>query len=161
MNMNILSAFVLGLALSASAVAESLPVIAVKPHAVDLTFPSEAVVEAIQQATVGAQVPGRVLEVKADAGQTVKKGDVLMRIDGREAAEAEARATQMVSDSIQGGNVQAINYFVAQKYIDALGKLASANNSKVILMPLEASQVIGAVGGIGEIVKATFDNKKG
>ncbi|MCB1655272.1 MAG: SPFH/Band 7/PHB domain protein, partial [Pseudomonadales bacterium] len=54
----------------------------------------------------------------------------------------------------------AINYFVAQKYIDALGKLASANNSKVILMPLEASQVIGAVGGIGEIVKATFDNKK-
>ena len=51
MNMNILSAFVLGLALSASAVAESLPVIAVKPHAVDLTFPSEAVVEAIQFAT--------------------------------------------------------------------------------------------------------------
>lgn len=93
MNMNILSAFVLGLALSASAVAESLPVIAVKPHAVDLTFPSEAVVEAIQQATVGAQVPGRVLEVKADAGQTVKKGDVLMRIDAREAAEA-ARAAE-------------------------------------------------------------------
>ena len=93
MNMNILSAFVLGLALSASAVAESLPVIAVKPHAVDLTFPSEAVVEAIQQATVGAQVPGRVLEVKADAGQSVKKGDVLMRIDAREAAEA-ARAAE-------------------------------------------------------------------
>ncbi len=93
MNMNILSAFVLGLALSASAVAESLPVIAVKPHAVDLTFPSEAVVEAIQQATVGAQVPGRVLEVKADAGQVVKKGDVLMRIDAREAAEA-ARAAE-------------------------------------------------------------------
>src|SRR5450830_1683475 len=76
-------------------------------------------------------------------------------------AEAEARATQVVSEAIATGNVQAINYFVAQKYIDALGKLASANNSKVILMPLEASQVIGAVGGIGEIVKATFDNKKG
>ena len=75
-------------------------------------------------------------------------------------AEAEARATQVVSEAIATGNVQAINYFVAQKYIDALGKLASANNSKVILMPLEASQVIGAVGGIGEIVKATFDNKK-
>ena len=75
-------------------------------------------------------------------------------------AEAEARATQVVSEAIATGNVQAINYFVAQKYIDALGKLASANNSKVILMPLEASQVIGAVGGIGEIVKATFDSKK-
>ena len=66
----------------------------------------------------------------------------------------------MVSDAIASGNVQAINYFVAQKYIDALGQLASANNSKVILMPLEASQVIGAVGGIGEIVKATFAGEK-
>jgi regulator of protease activity HflC (stomatin/prohibitin superfamily) len=72
-------------------------------------------------------------------------------------AEAEARATQVVSEAIAAGDVQAINYFVAQKYIDALGKLASANNSKVILMPLEASQMIGAIGGIGEIVKATFD----
>jgi regulator of protease activity HflC (stomatin/prohibitin superfamily) len=75
-------------------------------------------------------------------------------------AEAEAQATKVVSEAIAGGNVQAVNYFVAQKYIDALGKLASANNSKVILMPLEASSMIGAVGGIGEIVKATFDNKK-
>lgn len=77
-------------------------------------------------------------------------------------AEAEARATQVVSEAIANGNVQAINYFVAQKYVDALGKLASANNSKVILMPLEASQIIGSVAGIGEIVKATFDsnNKK-
>ncbi|WP_439860560.1 SPFH domain-containing protein [Pseudomonas sp. MBLB4136] len=72
------------------------------------------------------------------------------------AAAAEAEATRVVSDAIASGNVQAVNYFVAQKYVDALGKLASANNSKVILMPLEASQVIGAVGGIGEIVKATF-----
>ena len=77
------------------------------------------------------------------------------------AAQAEAEATRVVSEAIAGGNVQAVNYFVAQKYVEALGKLASASNSKVILMPLEASQVIGAVGGIGEIVKATFDNKKG
>ncbi|WP_296260910.1 MULTISPECIES: SPFH domain-containing protein [unclassified Pseudomonas] len=72
-------------------------------------------------------------------------------------AEAEARATQVVSEAIAAGDVHAINYFVAQKYIDALGKLSAANNSKVILMPLEASQMIGAIGGIGEIVKATFD----
>jgi regulator of protease activity HflC (stomatin/prohibitin superfamily) len=76
------------------------------------------------------------------------------------AAGAEAEATRMVSAAIAAGNVQAINYFVAQKYIDALGQLASANNSKVVLMPLEASQMIGAVGGIGEIVKATFGNEK-
>ncbi|MGE8497131.1 MAG: SPFH domain-containing protein [Pseudomonas sp.] len=76
------------------------------------------------------------------------------------AATAEAEATRVVSDAIASGNVQAINYFVAQKYIDALGQVASANNSKVIMMPLEASQMIGAVGGIGEIVKATFGGEK-
>ncbi|BAN51162.1 SPFH domain-containing protein [Metapseudomonas resinovorans] len=77
------------------------------------------------------------------------------------AAKAEAEATRVVSDAIAQGSVQAVNYFVAQKYVEALGNLASANNSKVVLMPLEASQVIGAVGGIGEIVRATFDSKKG
>ena len=117
MNMNILSAFVLGLALSASAVAESLPVIAVKPHAVDLTFPSEAVVEAIQQATVGAQVPGRVLEVKADAGQVVKKGDVLMRIDAREAAEA-ARAAEAQYANVRV-HYERTKSLVAQKFMSA------------------------------------------
>ena len=59
-------------------------------------------------------------------------------------------------EAMASGNVQAVNYFVAQKYVDALGQLAASNNSKIVLMPLEASQVIGAVGGIGEIVKATF-----
>lgn len=117
MNMNILSAFVLGLALSASAVAESLPVIAVKPHAVDLTFPSEAVVEAIQQATVGAQVPGRVLEVKADAGQVVKKGDVLMRIDAREAAEAARAAEAQYANARV--NYERTRSLVAQKFMSA------------------------------------------
>lgn len=76
-------------------------------------------------------------------------------------AEAEAKATRVVSEAIANGNVQAVNYFVAQKYVDALGQLASSNNSKIVLMPLEASQVIGAVGGIGEIVKATFGDSKG
>ena len=117
MNMNILSAFVLGLVLSASAVAESLPVIAVKPHAVDLTFPSEAVVEAIQQATVGAQVPGRVLEVKADAGQVVKKGDVLMRIDAREAAEAARAAEAQYANARV--NYERTKSLVAQKFMSA------------------------------------------
>jgi len=71
-------------------------------------------------------------------------------------AQAEANATRMVSDAIAGGNVQAINYFVAQKYIDALGKFATAPNQKILFMPLEASSVIGAIGGITEIAKEAF-----
>lgn len=95
MNANILRPFVISLffGLTVAFAAEPLPVITVKPHAVDLAFPAESLVEAVQQATVGAQIAGRVLEVKADAGQSVKKGDVLMRIDGRESAEA-ARAAE-------------------------------------------------------------------
>ena len=79
-------------ALSWSARAADLPIVVVQPHAVALGFPAEAVVEAVQQATVAAQVPGRVVEVRADAGQRVNKGDVLLRIDAREAAEAVAAA---------------------------------------------------------------------
>ncbi|MGQ0664560.1 MAG: SPFH domain-containing protein [Pseudomonadota bacterium] len=72
------------------------------------------------------------------------------------AAQAEARATTVVSEAIATGNVQAINYFVAQKYIEALGKIASAPNQKVILMPLEAASVIGAIAGVAEIAREAF-----
>lgn len=69
-------------------------------------------------------------------------------------AQAEAKATYMVSEAIAKGNAQAINYFVAQKYVDALGQLAAADNSKVILMPLEASSVIGSIEGVSELIKS-------
>lgn len=69
------------------------------------------------------------------------------------AAEAEATATTRVSEAIAGGDVQAINYFIAQSYVEALGKIASADNEKVILMPLEAASVIGSVAGIAELVR--------
>jgi regulator of protease activity HflC (stomatin/prohibitin superfamily) len=71
-------------------------------------------------------------------------------------AEAEAKATTDVSNAIASGNIQAINYFVATKYIDALKDVATAPNQKLILMPLEAGNVIGALGGIAEIAKETF-----
>jgi len=74
-------------------------------------------------------------------------------------AEAEARATYVVSEAIEKGNINAINYFVATKYIDSLQKIASAPNEKLVLMPLEASGVIGALGGITELLKDTM--KKG
>ena len=68
-------------------------------------------------------------------------------------AEAEARATMMVSQAIEKGDVQAINYFVATKYIEALGRIATSPNEKLVLMPLEAGNVIGALGGIAELTK--------
>lgn len=74
-------------------------------------------------------------------------------------AQAEAKATEMVSLAITQGNVQAINYFVAQRYVDALGKIGSAPNQKVILLPLEASSILGSVAGISEIAKAAFAKK--
>ncbi|WP_445372152.1 SPFH domain-containing protein [Methylomonas sp. HW2-6] len=74
-------------------------------------------------------------------------------------AEAEARATLMVSEAISKGDVQAINYFVAQKYIESLKDVASAGNSKLVFMPLEASSVIGALGGIGELAKEALQKK--
>ena len=68
-------------------------------------------------------------------------------------AEAEAKATQMVSDAIATSGVQAINYFVAQEYTKAIGKFADSKNAKTILFPVEATQLIGSLGGIGELVK--------
>ncbi len=71
-------------------------------------------------------------------------------------AEAEAQATVAVSEAIGKGNIQAINYFVAQKYIDALKEFANGNSQKIVFMPLEASSVIGAIGGISELVRDAF-----
>ena len=71
-------------------------------------------------------------------------------------AEAEAKATTMVSDAISQGNVQAINYFVANNYIGALKALAEAKNQKVLILPLESASVIGAIAGVGEIAREAF-----
>ena len=74
-------------------------------------------------------------------------------------AEAEARATDMVSKAIAAGDVQAINYFVAQKYVDTLKEFANGNNQKIIFMPLEASSVISSIGGIGELAREAFGKR--
>jgi regulator of protease activity HflC (stomatin/prohibitin superfamily) len=76
-------------------------------------------------------------------------------------AEAEAKATQVVSQAIAAGSVQAINYFLGTKYVEALRDVASAPNQKVILMPLEAANVIGALGGIAELAKDAMQNRAG
>ncbi len=76
-------------------------------------------------------------------------------------AEAEAKATEMVSRAIASGDINAINYFIATKYVDALQAIATAPNEKLVLMPLEASGVIGAIGGIAELAKEAMAKKKG
>lgn len=75
-------------------------------------------------------------------------------------AEAEAKATTMVSEAISRGDIQAINYFVAQKYVDALQHIGSAPNQKLVLMPLEASSVIGSIAGIAELAKEALGNRE-
>jgi regulator of protease activity HflC (stomatin/prohibitin superfamily) len=69
------------------------------------------------------------------------------------AAEAEAKATTLVSNAIAGGNAQAINYFIAQKYVEAVSQFATSPNAKTILFPVEATQLIGTLGGIGELAR--------
>src|ERR1700688_3131989 len=71
-------------------------------------------------------------------------------------AEAEAQATEVVSKAIAQGDVAALNYFIADKYIKAFGQLADSPNQKVIMLPIEAMSILGSLAGIGEIAKATF-----
>ncbi|HAD28022.1 MAG TPA: paraslipin [Rhodobacteraceae bacterium] len=74
-------------------------------------------------------------------------------------AQAEAEATRMVSTAIAAGDVQAVNYFVAQKYTEALRDVASSPSAKTVMIPLEASSLIGSIGGIADIAKAITGDK--
>ncbi|MDA8562088.1 SPFH/Band 7/PHB domain protein [Gammaproteobacteria bacterium] len=86
-----------------------------------------------------------------------KKESAYRESEARERlAQAEAKATEMVSQAVSSGSSQALNYFVAQGYVEALGKIASADNQKVIFLPLEATSVLGSIAGIGELAKAAF-----
>jgi len=110
----------------------------------------------------------RQAEVLKAEGQ--KQGEILRAEGDRQAAfleaearerqaEAEAKATQMVSKAIAEGDINAINYFVAQKYVDALGTISASENSKLIMMPLDASGVVGSVAGLAEMVKNATETK--
>jgi regulator of protease activity HflC (stomatin/prohibitin superfamily) len=89
-----------------------------------------------------------ILEAEGNREAAFREAEARERL-----AEAEANATRMVSDAIAGGNVQAINYFVAQKYIEAFKELAQAPNQKFVMMPMESSGIIGSLGGIAELAK--------
>ena len=94
------------------------------------------------------QKQARILEAEG------RKESAFRDAEARErAALAEASATRAVSEAIQGGNTQAINYFIAQKYVEAIGKFATSPNAKTILFPVEATQLMGTLGGIGELAR--------
>ena len=93
----------------------------------------------------------RILRAEGDREASFRSSEARERL-----AEAEATATRTVSVAISEGSIHAINYFVAQKYISALEEIAKAPNQKVILMPLEAANVIGSIAGISELVKEAF-----
>jgi regulator of protease activity HflC (stomatin/prohibitin superfamily) len=91
----------------------------------------------------------RILEAEGEKQHAV----LLAEAREREAA-AEAEATRVVSDAIGNGNMQALNYFIATKYTEALAEIGKAENSKIVMMPLEASSLIGSIGGISELIRS-------
>jgi len=97
------------------------------------------------------QKQARILEAEGRKEAAFRDADARERL-----AEAEAKATTVVSEAIAAGDVQAINYFVAQKYVEALSAFAHSPNQKTFLMPVEATGILGALGGIGEIARETF-----
>ncbi len=95
-----------------------------------------------------------ILEAEGDREAAFRQAEARERL-----AEAEAKATQLVSDAIAAGNVQAINYFVAQKYIEAFKALAEAPNQKFVLMPMESAGIIGSLAGIAELAKDALGSR--
>ncbi|HET8730784.1 MAG TPA: SPFH domain-containing protein, partial [Moraxellaceae bacterium] len=142
----------------------------------DITPPSDLVDAMASQMKAERTKRAQILEAEGTRQAAIlsaegkKQGQILeaegerqaafLQAEARErAAEAEAKATLMVSQAIAKGDIQAINYFVAQKYVQALSLVATSPNSKLIMMPLESSQVIGAVAGIGDLIKHAQDKK--
>jgi regulator of protease activity HflC (stomatin/prohibitin superfamily) len=113
--------------------------------------------EGLRQAEIlraeGAQ-QAAILEAEGRKEASYRDADARERL-----AQAEARATLMVSEAISKGDVQAINYFVALKYVEALKDIGAADNSKLVFMPLDSSSVIGAIGGIGELAKEALSSR--
>jgi regulator of protease activity HflC (stomatin/prohibitin superfamily) len=108
-----------------------------------------------QAAVLEAEGQKLALVLNAEA----RKAQAVLEAEARERqAEAEAKATDLVSSAISNGNTQAINYFVATKYIDSLKTLAESPSNKVVMMPYETTSVISSISGIAELTKNMFKN---
>src|SRR5712672_643567 len=97
------------------------------------------------------QKQGQILEAEGRREAAFRDAEARER-----SAQAEAKATEMVSEADARGDIAALNYFVAEKYLKAFTQLAQSPNQKVLMLPIEAMNVLGSLAGIGEIAKATF-----
>jgi regulator of protease activity HflC (stomatin/prohibitin superfamily) len=144
----------------------------------DITPPRDLVDAMARQMKAEREKRAEILEAEGQRQSAIlraegEKQSAILEAEGRREAafrdaearerqaEAEARATHMVSQAIEKGDLNAINYFVATKYVDALQNIASAPNEKLIFMPMEASGVIGAIGGITELAKQAMAKQGG
>lgn len=144
----------------------------------DISPPKDLVASMARQMKAEREKRANILEAEGQRQAEIlraegeKQGVILQAEGDREAAfreaegrerlaEAEAKATMVVSQAIDKGNINAINYFVATKYVEALKEIGSADNNKLVFMPLDSSGIIGALGGIGELAKEIYkkDNK--
>ncbi len=139
----------------------------------DITPPRDLVESMARQMKAEREKRALVLEAEGDRQAAIlraegEKQSAILESEGRKEAafrdsearereaQAEAQATKDVSDAIASGDVQAVNYFVAQKYVEALGLFANSPNQKILFMPLDAANVIGALGGVAEIAREAF-----
>ncbi len=144
----------------------------------DIDPPADLVDSMARQMKAEREKRASILEAQGDRESEIQRAEgekraQILRAEGlkeaafREAearerlAEAEAKATEMVSQAIASGDINAINYFVAQKYVTALEALAQAPNQKVLMIPLEASSVIGSLAGIAEIARSAGSGSPG
>jgi len=101
------------------------------------------------------QKQGQILEAEGRREAAFRDAEARERL-----AQAEAKATEVVSQAVAGGNIAALNYFVADKYIKAFTALADSDNQKVLILPMEATAMLGSLAGIAEIAKATFGDSR-
>jgi regulator of protease activity HflC (stomatin/prohibitin superfamily) len=141
----------------------------------DINPPRDLVESMGRQMKAERDKRANILEAEGLRGAAILKAEgekqsIMLQAEGRKeatfreaearerSAEAEAKATRVVSEAIAAGNVQAINYFVANNYIKAIEALAQSPNQKILMMPLDASSMLGSIGGIAEIAKEAFGN---
>jgi regulator of protease activity HflC (stomatin/prohibitin superfamily) len=144
----------------------------------DITPPRDLIDAMARQMKAEREKRAQILEAEGERQSKILKAEgekqsAILSAEGRKesayrdaearerSAQAEAEATRMVSEAIATGNVQAINYFVANNYVEALKQLAKSPNQKILMMPLDTSSVIGSLAGLAEITRDAFSGPSG
>jgi regulator of protease activity HflC (stomatin/prohibitin superfamily) len=144
----------------------------------DISPPSDLVAAMARQMKAERDKRATILEAEGNRQAAIleaegEKQAAILQADGRKEAayrdadarerlaQAEGRATTMVSEAIASGNIQAVNYFVAQKYVEALAEFARGQNTKTLLLPVEATGILSSLAGITEVAREAFADTPG